>query len=126
MNRTDIVQKIENPNLCTATDVTNLENLIEKYPYAQTFPILLLKTLGRTKDIHFEDALNKHAFRISDRMHLYYVINEAAEPDFENESIEKQNEEPQIDRVERVISIDEPKEIEGPVLQEFGWIMRNY
>lgn len=79
MKITDIVQKIENPNLCTSSDVQDFEGLIEKYPYAQSFPILLLKTLGQAKDIHFEDALNQHAYRISDRMHLYFLINDVTE-----------------------------------------------
>tara|TARA_R110000737_G_scaffold21067_1_gene39436 strand:+ start:8450 stop:9979 length:1530 start_codon:yes stop_codon:yes gene_type:complete len=79
MKITDIVQKIENPNLCTAEDVQDFEGLIKKYPYAQSFPILLLKTLGQAKDIHFEDSLNQHAYRISDRMHLYFLINDISE-----------------------------------------------
>jgi hypothetical protein len=95
MNITDIKQRIENPDLCGPSDVRDFEELINKYPYAQSFPILLLKTLGQTKDIHFEDALNEHAYRISDRMHLYYLINDFSEnlaeiPEPETASIEDQ------------------------------------
>ncbi len=79
MKISDIAQKIENPALCSSDDVRAMEELIEKYPYAQSFPILLLKTLGQSKDVHFEDALNKYAFRISDRMHLYYLVNNKEE-----------------------------------------------
>jgi len=71
----DIAHKIANPSLCTVDDIQEIEKLIEKYPYAQSFPILLLQTLGKTKSINFEESLNQHAFRISDRAHLYQLIN---------------------------------------------------
>ncbi|MFA7273280.1 MAG: hypothetical protein WC044_05390 [Crocinitomicaceae bacterium] len=79
MNSTEIAKKIESPYLCSPNDKADLEVLVQKYPYAQTFPILLLKTLSQAKDLHFEEALHQHAFRISDRMHLYYLINEVGE-----------------------------------------------
>ena len=71
----DIAHKIANPSLCTIADIQEIEKLIEKYPYAQSFPILLLQILGKTKSMNFEEALNQHAFRISDRAHLYQLIN---------------------------------------------------
>ncbi len=72
-----IARKIEDPSLCKIEDVAEIESLIQKYPYAQTFPLLLLQTLGKTKDIRFEDALSQHAFKISDRKNLYFLINES-------------------------------------------------
>jgi len=90
MKTTEISRKIEHPNSFSSNDVGELEQLIQKYPYAQTFPILLLKTLGQSKDLHFEEALNKYAFRISDRMHLYYLINNISEDEEKVASLELQ------------------------------------
>jgi len=105
MKTTEISQKIENPNSFSSNDIGELEQLIQKYPYAQTFPILLLKTLGQSKDLHFEEALNKYAFRISDRMHLYYLINGIAEVDNEVASLELQVASSGEDVVEEITSL---------------------
>lgn len=76
MTAKEIAQLIESPERCTAEDFTEIVKLADKYPYAQTFPILLLQHLGKTKSMEFEDQLNKHAFKISDRTQLYFLINE--------------------------------------------------
>lgn len=75
MTAAEIARLIEHPEQCGLKDVSDLEALAQKYPYAQSFPILLLQTLGKNKDLRFEEALSKNAYKVSDRMHLYYLIN---------------------------------------------------
>lgn len=79
MTAAEIARLIEHPEQCGLKDVSDLEALAQKYPYAQSFPILLLQTLGRNKDLRFEEALSKNAYKVSDRMHLYYLINGESE-----------------------------------------------
>lgn len=74
MNIEDVARCIEDPSLCKAEYIADLESLIAKYPYSQSFPLLLLKTLGAEKSLNFDDALNAHAFRVSDRVRLYELI----------------------------------------------------
>lgn len=76
MTANEIAQLIENPSLCKTENLVELEKLATKYPYAQTFPIIHLLHLGRTKSLDFEEVLSKNAYKISDRTHLYFQINE--------------------------------------------------
>ena len=75
MNLEEIAQRIVAPQLCSPSDIEPLRQLSEKYPYAQTFSILYLKALSTNNDIRFDDELQQHAYRITDRMRLYELIN---------------------------------------------------
>lgn len=72
----DIAIRIKSPELISKDDLLYLEELSKKYPYAQLFSILYLKGLGTTKDVRFEEELQKHSYRISDRVQLYHLIND--------------------------------------------------
>lgn len=71
-----IASRIKDPYLSSREDIPYLKELTEKYPYAQIFPILYLKTLSLYNDIRFEEELEKHAFKITDRAQLYRLISE--------------------------------------------------
>lgn len=75
MNVEQLATKIANPLLCSASDVEDLKQLTLKYPYSQLFSILYLKALSVAKDLHFEEELQKHAYKISDRQQLYELIH---------------------------------------------------
>lgn len=75
MNLDQIALRISNPNSCIPTETPVLQELAEKYPYAQVFSILYLKSLSLQNDIGFDEALQKHAYRITDRMKLYDLIH---------------------------------------------------
>jgi hypothetical protein len=70
-----IAARIVQPELFERTELPELKDLTEKYPYAQVFSILYLKALSMHNDIHFEDELAKHAYRITDRSQLYDLIH---------------------------------------------------
>lgn len=61
------------------TDAGALKILADKYPYAQLFSILYLKALSDSKSFDFEEALNKYAYRVTDRMKLYEIIHAQSE-----------------------------------------------
>lgn len=77
LNVTEIAERIKNPHLCNEEDLNDLLHLADKYPYSSIFSILYLYTLGQYQHVHFEDELQRHAFRISNREHLYEMIHTA-------------------------------------------------
>ncbi len=66
---------MNNKELLNSTDSTLYKELSDKYPFAQVFPILYLKSLSLQNNIHFEEELKKYAFRITDRAKLYDLIH---------------------------------------------------
>ncbi len=74
-----VAERIKNPSMSTREDLVHLQELTEKYPYAQLFSILYLKALSTHNDIRFEEELQKHAYRITDRAELYRLISEKEE-----------------------------------------------
>lgn len=74
LNVTEIAARIANPSITKATDSEDLKMLADKYPYTQIFSILYLQALKQAGDIHFEDELKKHSFRITDRVQLFQLI----------------------------------------------------
>lgn len=75
MNVEQLATRIANPLLCASSDVADLKLLTQKYPYSQLFSILYLKALAVAKDLHFEEELQKHAYKISDRKQLFDLIH---------------------------------------------------
>ena len=116
MNIENIAVRIKKPTLCVSEDVDSLKNLAERYPYSQSFSILYLKALAQSNDIRFDDELQKHAFKITDRSRLY-------------ELIEDSNQNPVISKSEDTISIDEaPLTIqeeleETPIIEESTFVI---
>lgn len=79
MNLDQIATRIAQPESCLGTEAPALKELTEKYPFAQVFSILYLKALSNAQDIGFDEALQQHAYRVTDRMKLYDLIHGNAE-----------------------------------------------
>jgi hypothetical protein len=123
MTAKEIAHLIENPHLCSAENVADLKKLASTYPYAQTFPILLLQHLGRTNSLDFEETLNQNAYKIADRSHLYFLINDqknAVDVQLSVQKVEEDVAEPVIENetvlAEKVEFI--PEEIRVETVQE--------
>ena len=117
MNLDQISTRIADPASCLGQEIPALKELTEKYPYSQIFSILYLKALSNQNDFGFEDALQKHAYRISDRMKLYDLIH--GKSDNQQESIEESIQ-PVVEKVpetETVLEIVET-EIEEKIVVE--------
>jgi hypothetical protein len=71
----DISERIQNPSLIQKEDIAFLGDLAMKNPYSQIYSILYLKGLGDTADIHFEEELQKHSYRIGDRSQLFKLVS---------------------------------------------------
>lgn len=76
MNANKVAGFIHQPDSIKAMDLEGLNELCSQYPYTQLFSILYLKGLSKEGSIHFEDELQKHSYRISDRKQLYFLIND--------------------------------------------------
>lgn len=101
-------------------DIPFLKGLVDKYPYAQVFPILYLKALSQAKSFEFEEELNRIAYRITDREKLYEIIHtnsltEVAETPLSTVLISEEiEEEIPVETTEptQVIEVEETAEIE--------------
>jgi hypothetical protein len=70
--------QIADPNLCSASFLSDLEALQQTYPYATSFSILYLKTLAKEQDVRLSKALEQHAFTIQNRVVLYDLLVESS------------------------------------------------
>ncbi len=70
--------QIADPNLCSASYLSDLEALQQTYPYATSFSILYLKTLAKEQDVRLSKALEQHAFTIQNRVVLYDLLVESS------------------------------------------------
>jgi hypothetical protein len=86
LNIQDIINRVNEPAMCTTNDLDDLRLMADKFPYSQIFPILYLKALSNRRDIRFDEELSKYAYRISDRAQLYKLIHEANDTSFANPS----------------------------------------
>ena len=95
LNVNEIAARIENPSITKAQDSEDLKSLSEKYPYTQLFSILYLQSLKQAGDIHFEDELKKHSYRITDRAQLFnliessHAVSDKVTPKIEEERVEE-------------------------------------
>lgn len=88
-----IAARIKNPGISSREDLNDLQELTEKYPFSQLFSILYLKALSSNNDIRFEEELQRHAYRITDRKQLYLLIQESSSPAKSTEHIQKEEQE---------------------------------
>ncbi len=111
MNLDQIAARIAAPNTCIGTEIPALKELTEKYPFAQVFSILYLKALSNQNDLGFDEALQKHAYKITDRMKLYDLIHDRG-VFVEEEIVEKEIVEEDVKEILDVTSIATAAEAE--------------
>lgn len=63
------------PELIGQQDIAQLKSLSEEYPYAGLFSLAYLEALHLHQDIRLESELLKHAFKISNREKLFYILS---------------------------------------------------
>ncbi len=85
----DISGIIATPKKCGIDNAAQLKEYTKKYPYSSLFSILYLKALSNSSNIHFEEELAQHSYRIPDREQLYNLIQQHSLPkENEYETIE--------------------------------------
>ena len=74
MNRNDFLRMIESSGPADRQTISEVNELIEIFPYFQSAYMLLLKGLSNTADVKFENQLRSSAMHIADREVLYYFL----------------------------------------------------
>jgi hypothetical protein len=78
MNTAQIGNFIREPQNLTKAQVQDFENLCQTYPYSGLLHLLLLKALGNSKSVDFEQNLKMHAIKVPNRALLYNLIHDEA------------------------------------------------
>lgn len=86
MNLTDIARRIEHPRESTVEDVISFKEMAALYPYSQVFSLLYLNALKVHADVRFDQEMEAHAFRISDRGQLYALLQGGTDTHLPSES----------------------------------------
>ena len=102
--------QIADPNLCSASYLSDLEALQQTYPYVTSFSILYLKTLAKEQDVRLSKALEQHAFTIQNRVILYDLLVESS-------VIEEKSRHEETSH--KVSTVPAYEEIQSEVLQEY-------
>jgi hypothetical protein len=66
--------QIKDPGTCQVSQVPDLIDLEEAYPYATSFSILHLKALANSQDVRLATVLDQKAFSIPNREILYQLL----------------------------------------------------
>ena len=118
----DIADRIENPSLCSLSELSELQSLTQDYPYTQIFSILYLRTMAANGHVKFEEELQKHAFRITDRNQLFNLIHKADSKQpaeiIATKEPEDQNIEVILEKIVEEIEHPVPPVIEEPKIEE--------
>lgn len=74
---------IKDPSSISLSDVEGIEKMKEKYAYASTLHLLVLKAKAMQHSVDFEAALNNSAVYIMDRAYLYDFLHQEEQADVE-------------------------------------------
>jgi hypothetical protein len=74
MNRSDFLRMIESSGPADRQTISEVNELINIFPYFQSAYSLLLKGLQNTSDVKFENQLRVSAMHIANREVLYYFL----------------------------------------------------
>ncbi len=104
----EIAKRIEQPELLQKEDQSTFLLLADKYPYTQLFSILYLKSVKKSGDVRFEEELQKHSYRIANRVQLYDLVH-TEEPLNEIRNINADVPEEAIEKTETTESFPDPE-----------------
>jgi len=74
INLNDIANAIKQPHSLEEDGLEKMLDYANKYPFSHVFSLLYLKGLSNSSDIRFEEELQKHSYRITDRTRLYQLV----------------------------------------------------
>jgi tetratricopeptide (TPR) repeat protein len=85
MNRSDFLKMIESSGPADRQTISEVNELINIFPYFQSAYSLLLKGLQNTSDVKFENQLRVSAMHIANREVLYYLLRKEVLPEVKAE-----------------------------------------
>lgn len=113
----DIAILIENPHTSGSDQLSNIEALLEKYPYCSSLYHIALKGAANSGSVEFEDKLKIAAAHVSDREHLYRLINDQTPVDL-SEPLEEISSETEFIEEPEQIDLEQTNEITKEILVE--------
>ncbi len=124
MNKQLLYYYINNPRELNESSLSEIQELVDEYPYFQTARLLLLKNLRLLDHIRFEPELKRSVLYVPDRTRLFELIhNLYPESDAESEPViseeEKKDEVAIEENKEKPSSIDITGKVES-VVDYFG------
>ena len=78
MNLEQVAHFVSHPHELTLQDAEALRSLTAKYPFSSVYPLLYLTALSNGKSPDLDLALQQHAFKLSDRTKLYYLLTQSS------------------------------------------------
>lgn len=115
----EIAKLISAPEGIQESQLVDLEKFTQNYPYTSLFSQLYLLGSKIHGKVNFDEELNKHAFRISDRSNLYFLIQDGRairEVDMPESVLENESQKLDTEAFERVEK--EHIVLEDPVINE--------
>ena len=84
MTSSEIISLLEHPGRVNASHLKELQECVDRFPYAQSFRLLFLKGLHNVGDLRFDAELRKASLYVTDRNALFQLI--LMQPEEEEES----------------------------------------
>ncbi len=128
MNKGDFLKLIERSTPVDRIILTEINELVNIFPYFQTAHLLLLKGLKDNSDVRFENQLRNCAIHVADRAVLFKLLNmtpETSEKEIFEEHIEEgasvnptiTNEQPVTEPSPVELMIAEAEKVAGPITE---------
>lgn len=91
INASEIASLIQDPTKVSKEQLGDLLSLSQRYPFAGIYAMLYLKGVALHQDLSLEEELKQHAYKLSDRVKLFQLLQGAEEYQSEYQR-EKQSE----------------------------------
>ena len=88
MNREEFISYIKNPARLDKTSLSEINELLEEFPYFQSGHLLFLKNLHKLDHIRFAGQLKKSAAYVANREVLYRLLFDNNDPQLEEKATE--------------------------------------
>ena len=105
MRKEELHHLIKNPSQLNETHLTQINAMIELFPYSSTFHLLRAKALNNIESYQYEKALKWAAIYTPDRKALYKLINKTG-----NDYVRPEEEVELVSQINQVDSIQETEE----------------
>jgi hypothetical protein len=119
LNTDQLAAFVQNPNLIRKEDLPALQELAEKNKFVAIYSLLYLQGVSKHQSIVLDEALSRHAYRLSDRSRLFHLLNpvfETSETITDSIPIEEIQVSNQVTNELEIVN--EPEPIEDPVTLE--------
>ncbi len=117
MNKQRLYYYINNPKELNESSLSDIQELVDEYPFFQTARLLLLKNLHQLEHVRFEPELKRSVLYVPDRTRLFELINNLYPAEItgfvpDGKRVEIQEEE-KVDNKEKTSSVDITGKVES-------------